>query len=158
MRPVPVGGRDDSIGLHHGFHVSAGDGVVPIPRPRMPVADRLRRLLPQPEPSSVVDVDAMLGDLVAVAVGTSREGLWEEHGSFLLQTSDERWHLVPLTDPSATELTARLRELPGFDENKLLELVSSRTPRLVVLWRKPTACDPCGEGHEGADNIVRGYD
>jgi hypothetical protein len=107
-----------------------------IPRPRTPLSDSLRRLLPGSGARPCLDLNQVIPDLVEVAVWTSRDGCWQEHASFLLGTSDGRWHMLGFSEPAVSELISRLRELPGFDTDLLLDLIGSRTERLVPLWQK----------------------
>jgi hypothetical protein len=81
------------------------------------------------------DLEHALQNLRQVAVWTARHGHLQEHASFLLGTTDDEWHHVPFTDPAATELVARLRTLPGFDTDRLLELLGEREQRVVTIWR-----------------------
>jgi hypothetical protein len=113
---------------------AAGVGGL-VPRPRAPLADTLRRVICRPTPASTVDLDQVLAHLTEVAAVTSRDGSWQEHASFLLSTEDGQRHLVGFSEPSAGALITRLRELPGFDTDLLLDLIGSRTQRLTVLWR-----------------------
>lgn len=68
---------------------------------------------------------------------TCADGSWQEHACFLLGSAAGRWELVPFSHPVAGELIVRLRALPGFDDNRLLDVIGSRQTGLVVLWRNP---------------------
>jgi hypothetical protein len=113
-----------------------------VPPPRAPLFDSLRRLVPCPPSDDRTDLDRLFDNLVEVAVWTSRDGGWQEHASFLLATADGRWHAIGFGDPQATELTRRLRSLPGCDTDLLLDLIGERTRRIVTLWRHPTLAPP----------------
>jgi hypothetical protein len=108
-----------------------------VPPPRSPLCDSLRRLLPKIDTSPRADLERVYQDLVEVAAWTSRDGCWQEHASFLLCTSDGHWHAVGFSEPAACGLITRLRELPGFDADLLLDLIGSQSARLSVLWKKP---------------------
>lgn len=108
-----------------------------IPRPRSPLAESLRRILPRPEPPTDIDIEEACTDLVEVAVRTSSDGSWQEHACFLLGSSAGRWHMVPFSHPTVSELLPRLRALPGFDDDALLDVIGSRQAEIVVLWRDP---------------------
>ncbi|WP_028934676.1 hypothetical protein [Pseudonocardia spinosispora] len=82
------------------------------------------------------DLPRVLANLVEVAAWTSRDGHWQEHASFLLGTGDDHWHVVDFSAPLASEVVPRLLGLPGFRADRLLELVGSRTERVVGLWAR----------------------
>ncbi|HEY1969344.1 MAG TPA: hypothetical protein VGH89_15440 [Pseudonocardia sp.] len=113
-----------------------------VPPPRAPLFDSLRRLVPRSPSGDLTELDRLFDNLVEVAVWTSRDGGWQEHASFLLATADGRWHAIGFGDPIATELTQRLRSLPGCDTDLLLDLIGERTRRIVTLWRHPTLAPP----------------
>jgi hypothetical protein len=110
---------------------------VRIPRPRTPLADSLRRLLPKPEAPEEIDVPTACADLAEVAVRTSAHGSWQENACFLLGSAGGTWRMVPFSHPAVAELVIRLRALPCFDDNDLLDVIGSREERVVVLWRHP---------------------
>jgi hypothetical protein len=72
-----------------------------------------------------------------VAVRTCADGSWQEHACFLLGSTGDRWTMVPFSHPVACQLIVRLRALPGFDDNRLLDVIGSKQAELVVLWRDP---------------------
>ena len=109
----------------------------PRPAPRAPRGDSLRGLDPIPVVIPWRNRDRLLADLVEVAVWTSADGSWQEHTSFLLRTTDGRWHQVPFAEPTATRLIAALCALPGFDRDLLLDLLGQRTRQVLTLWRHP---------------------
>jgi hypothetical protein len=108
-----------------------------IPRPRAPLTDSIRRILPRPAPPTEIDLDQACADLVEVAVRTCADGSWQEHACFLLGSTADRWTMVPFSHPVACQLIVRLRALPGFDDNRLLDVIGSKQAKLVVLWRDP---------------------
>lgn len=118
--------------------MSSEAGHDPIPRPRAPLADSIRRILPRPEPPADIDIDDACADLAEVAVRTCADGSWQEHACFLLGSASGRWQVVPFSHPVVCELIGKLRTLPGFDDNRLLDLIGSKETEIVVLWRDPT--------------------
>lgn len=81
-------------------------------------------------------------DLVEVAVRTSSDGHFQEHASFLLAAADGDWHVVDFADPEAGAVVEHLLSLPGFDRERLAELVLSRDARIIRLWRRTAAPAP----------------
>ncbi len=77
-----------------------------------------------------------------VAVRTSSDGHFQEYGSFLLADADGGWHVVDFADPESAALVERLLQLPGFDRERLAELVLSRDEQVVTLWRRPVVPEP----------------
>jgi hypothetical protein len=78
---------------------------------------------------------ALLADVVEIAVWTSPPGHPHEHGSFLLGTTDGRWHTVGFGDSDADELVTRIRALPNFDTALIGTIAGWRHGRIVSLWR-----------------------
>jgi len=79
-----------------------------------------------------------------VAVRTSADGSWQEHACFLLGSVTGHWEVVPFSHPAVSRLLSKLRALPGFDDDALLDLIGSKQAGIVVLWRgDPTAPRPC---------------
>jgi len=70
-------------------------------------------------------------------VRTCAHGSWQENACFLLGSASGRWQVIPFSHPVVCELIGRLRELPSFDENQLLDLIGSKETEIVVLWRDP---------------------
>ena len=68
---------------------------------------------------------------------TCAHGSWQENACFLLGSASGRWQVIPFSHPVVCELIGRLRELPSFDENQLLDLIGSKETEIVVLWRDP---------------------
>jgi hypothetical protein len=119
---------------------SAQGLAVLIPRQRAPFGETMRRiLLPIPVPPSMgeSELDAWCADLCEVSVWTSSRGSWQENAFFVLATADGARHLVAFCEPVAGALIARLRALPDFDDDRLLDLIGCRTEKITVLWRRP---------------------
>jgi hypothetical protein len=94
-------------------------------------------MLPRPPVPEAVDLDGAFADLAQVAVRTSAHGSWQENACFLLGSASGSWRIVPFSHPAAGHLTARLRQLPGFDDDRLLDVIGSRESEIVILWRHP---------------------
>lgn len=94
--------------------------------------------MPRPAPPADIDIDDACTDLAEIAVRTCSDGSWQEHACFLLGSSTGRWQVVPFSHPVVCDLLARLRRLPGFDDNALLDVIGSTQSEIVVLWRHPS--------------------
>ncbi|HEY1973539.1 MAG TPA: hypothetical protein VGH89_36695 [Pseudonocardia sp.] len=94
--------------------------------------------MPRPEPPLEIDLDEACDDLAEISVRTCSDGSWQEHACFLLGSASGRWRVIPFSHPIVSELLTRLRVLPGFDDNVLLDVIGSSQSELVVLWRKPS--------------------
>ena len=93
--------------------------------------------MPRPAPPTEIDVDQACADLAEVAVRTCSDGSWQEHACFLLRCTAGHWRVVPFSHPVVCDLLGRLRTLPGFDDNALLDVIGSTQSEIVVLWRDP---------------------
>ena len=122
-----LGGRSgiSAAQRHGGQFVRRADLAGLIPRPR----GSARPSYPDDE----IDLDKIWPELAEVAVWTSSEGEWQEHASFLLGTHSGHWHMVSFADPASEGLAPRLRSLPGFDADLLLELIRAHTSQIAVL-------------------------
>jgi hypothetical protein len=112
-------------------------GFPRIPRPRAPLSESIRRILPRPERPIEICLDEACFDLAEVAVRTCADGSWQEHACFLLGSASGRWQVIPFSHPVVCDLIGRLRLLPGYEDNQLLDLIGSRQTEIVVLWRDP---------------------
>jgi hypothetical protein len=83
---------------------------------------------------SCADVDRVLSQVREVAVWAGNDGRVQDTGRFLLMDGERVWHSVAFGGAQGTELIARLRALPGFDTNLLLDAVNSRSGHLEPLW------------------------
>jgi hypothetical protein len=84
-----------------------------------------------------INLDEAFVDLAEVAVRTCADGSWQEHACFLLGSASGRWQVIPFSHPVVCDLIGRLRLLPGYEDNQLLDLIGSRQTEIVVLWRDP---------------------
>jgi hypothetical protein len=107
-------------------------------RPGSPFADAVRGVPPCPlrVRSAPVcgDLDRVLSQVREIAVWAGTDGRVEETGRFLLLDGDRVWHSVAFGDARGTDLIARMRAIPGFDTNRLLDAVSSRSGHIEPLW------------------------
>lgn len=94
--------------------------------------------MPRPEEPEAIDLDEVFATLAEVAVRTSEHGSWQEHACFLLGSASSQWQVIPFSHPVVCDLVARLRQLPGFDDDRLLDLIGSRDTGITVLWRDPS--------------------
>jgi hypothetical protein len=72
-----------------------------------------------------------------VAVCTTAYGSWQEHAHFVLNDAAGGCTLIPFSHPAVSQLLPRLRALPGFDDDRLLDVIGSSEARIVVIWRHP---------------------
>lgn len=59
-----------------------------------------------------------------------------ERSALLLRAADGKWHSVMMSDPQMTELVPPLRALPGFDTDRLLDVICARSGQIEVLWSR----------------------
>lgn len=76
----------------------------------------------------------MLAQVRAVAVWLEVDCSGRDTARFLLQADDMVWQSVAFDDTRARVLSARLRTLPGFDTNRLLDAVTDTRAGLVTIW------------------------
>jgi len=81
--------------------------------------------------------DGLTTDLARVAVWTAEHGQWQEHAWFVLHYTNGHRRAVAFTDPLATTLVPQLRQLPGFNPTRLLELLAERAHRIITIWTLP---------------------
>ncbi|MDT7647250.1 MAG: hypothetical protein QOC75_4250 [Pseudonocardiales bacterium] len=117
-------------------NVSGSRGLNATPTVR-PFTSTLKRFLqPQPAAPMSIDVRQLCDELTEVLVRTSSRGSWQENACFLLHTTDDDWHLVAFNDAIAGELISRLRMMPGFEDDRLLDLIGCPAEQFIVLWRR----------------------
>jgi hypothetical protein len=120
----------------HGAASASRDTTPLVPTQREPIPEALRHFLPTVTTPTVDQLAGICADLAEVLAWTGKYGGWQEHGSFLLHTSDLRWHVVGFSDPVASELIPLLEELPDFDSALLFDLIGWRIERSVILWAR----------------------
>jgi hypothetical protein len=78
----------------------------------------------------------VLSDVSEVSAWTCGDGPLIQHTAFLLRAHDGRSHSVMMSDPIVATLAPRLRTLPGFDTDRLLDVLNARSDRIEVLWHR----------------------
>lgn len=76
----------------------------------------------------------MLSEVREIAVWAGNDGSVQDTGRFLLLDGERVWHSVPFGDTLATELMVRMRAIPGFDSDRLLDALSARDGQIEPLW------------------------
>jgi YD repeat-containing protein len=80
-------------------------------------------------------VESVTWDALAkVTVATTSQGPFAEDVFFVLETSDSGC-LVPASD-APEGFVARLQELPGFDNEQLIEAMGSADDAQFVCWQR----------------------
>lgn len=77
-----------------------------------------------------------MSDVSEVSAWSCEGGTLSEHTTLLLRAEDGRWHSAMMSDPSVAALIPRLRRLPGFDTDRLLDVFNARSGQIEVLWRR----------------------
>jgi hypothetical protein len=90
-----------------------------------------------PALADYIELNEFPAHLSEVGVWTNMAGAWPEHGTFLLRSTDGRWHAIGFSEPAATELFERLTELPGVDIDLLRKSIAEHSQRIVTVWRAP---------------------
>lgn len=75
-------------------------------------------------------------ELAEVAIRTTPEGPWKEDVFFLLMRVGGGGCAVPAGDPSADDLMSKLQTLPGFDNERFIEAMTTTEDALFVVWQK----------------------
>jgi len=75
-----------------------------------------------------------MSEVREIAVWAGNEGSTQDTGRFLLLDGERVWHSVPFGDILAGELMVRMRAIPGFDSDLLLDAVSARGGQVESLW------------------------
>jgi hypothetical protein len=132
-------------------HVDESKTVPPaavVPAPRVPIdqahpapprtAGRAGQARRGAVLADFIELSEFPTNLAEVAVWTNMAGAWQEHATFLVHSTDGRWHAIGFSEPAATELVERLAELPGFDNDLLRDSIAERSQRVVTLWRAPS--------------------
>lgn len=138
-RPVPASDRRAST---PGLSASGSDRHTAVPGQRLrngsPFADAVRGVPPCPlrvrSAPECADLDRVLSQVREIAVWAGNQGRVQDTGRFLLLDGERVWHSVAFGDEQGTELIARMRTIPGFDTNVLLDAVSHRSGQIEPLW------------------------
>jgi hypothetical protein len=75
-------------------------------------------------------------DLQEVGVLTTSDGPFAEDVFFVLIGRDGTWCVIPQGAPESTPLLERLQRLPGFDNEALIEAMTSTRDAKFVCWRR----------------------
>jgi hypothetical protein len=73
-------------------------------------------------------------ELSAVVVRVIPEGPWKEDVFFMLAGNDGKGTAIPSGDPAADALIERLQTLPGFDNEKFIEAMTTDADEAYVVW------------------------
>jgi hypothetical protein len=74
-------------------------------------------------------------DLSAVVIRVIPEGPWNEDVFLMLAAADGTGTAVPSGDPAADALIERLQTLPGFDNEKFIEAMTTDADEAYVVWK-----------------------
>jgi hypothetical protein len=80
-------------------------------------------------------------DLAEVAIVTTDEGPFMEDAYFVLQAADGSGCVVPSGAEASRALRERLQRLAGFDNERVIEAMTTATNGRFVCWRR--ANTPC---------------
>ncbi|MEU0794026.1 hypothetical protein ACIA5G_21900 [Amycolatopsis sp. NPDC051758] len=72
--------------------------------------------------------------LSSVMVRVIPDGPWNEDVFFMLVGTDGKGTAVPSGDPAADALIERLQSLPGFDNEKFIEAMTTDADQAYVVW------------------------
>jgi len=78
-------------------------------------------------------------DLSAVVIRVIPEGPWKEDVFLMLAGADGTGTAVPSGDPAADALIERLQSLPGFDNDKFVEAMTTDADEAYVVWKAEAA-------------------
>jgi len=73
-------------------------------------------------------------ELASVMVRVIPDGPWNEDVFFMLVGNDGKGTAVPSGDPAADALIERLQALPGFDNEKFIEAMTTDADQAYVVW------------------------
>ncbi len=73
-------------------------------------------------------------ELSAVVVRVIPEGPWKEDVFFMLAGANGKGTAIPSGDPAADALIERLQTLPGFDNEKFIEAMTTDADEAYVVW------------------------
>lgn len=72
--------------------------------------------------------------LSSVMVRVIPDGPWNEDVFFMLVGTDGKGTAIPSGDPAADALIERLQSLPGFDNEKFIEAMTTDADQAYVVW------------------------
>ncbi|MPY78312.1 MAG: hypothetical protein GEV04_07420 [Actinophytocola sp.] len=73
-------------------------------------------------------------DLKSVVIRVIPEGPWSEDVFLMLAGNDGTGTAVPSGDPAADALIERLQTLPGFDNERFIEAMTTDADEAYVVW------------------------
>ncbi|UJW33145.1 hypothetical protein L3Q67_04950 [Saccharothrix sp. AJ9571] len=90
----------------------------------------VRRLLADGTEESVT-----WAELSAVVIRVIPEGPWKEDVFIMLAGAEGKGTAIPSGDPAADALIERLQALPGFDNEKFVEAMTTDADEAYVVWK-----------------------
>jgi len=78
-------------------------------------------------------------ELSAVVIRVIPEGPWKEDIFIMLAGANGSGTAIPSGDPAADELIERLQGLPGFDNDRFIEAMTTDADEAYVVWEAPSA-------------------
>ena len=78
-------------------------------------------------------------DLSSVVIRVIPEGPWREDVFLMLAGVDGTGTAVPSGDPAADALIERLQTLPGFDNEKFVEAMTTDADEAYLVWKADPA-------------------
>lgn len=76
-------------------------------------------------------------ELTTVVIRVIPEGPWKEDVFLMLAGSSGNGTAVPSGDPAADALVERLQTLPGFDNERFIEAMTTDADEAYVVWTAP---------------------
>ncbi|MDV6011807.1 hypothetical protein [Haloechinothrix sp. LS1_15] len=77
-------------------------------------------------------------DLSAVIIRVMPDSPWDEDVFLMLAGHDGTGTAVPSSDPAADALIERLQALPGFDNERFIEAMTTEADEAYVVWKADT--------------------
>lgn len=74
-------------------------------------------------------------ELSSVVIRVIPEGPWKEDVFLMLAGTDGNGTAVPSGDPAADALIERLQSLPGFDNDKFVEAMTTDADEAYLVWK-----------------------
>ncbi|WP_425432317.1 hypothetical protein [Haloechinothrix alba] len=74
-------------------------------------------------------------ELSAVIIRVMPDSPWDEDVFLMLAGSDGTGTAVPSSDPAADALIERLQTLPGFDNERFIEAMTTEADEAYVVWK-----------------------
>lgn len=74
-------------------------------------------------------------ELASVVIRVIPEGPWNEDVFLMLASTDGTGTAVPSSDPAADALIERLQALPGFDNDRFIEAMTTDADEAYVVWK-----------------------